>query len=210
MKIVIVGAGISGCTTYLELRKHLPKPPSGDDHSITIYEAYDAGIDTTSEDRGEDGPTHSSTLIVGGGLGVAGNGLNVIKRLDTELLREIVRDGYSTAIMNMKSRNGTVLVRMLPAGKPATSGEGQKSMNMVGCSRHSLWRSIRMKVPHEAIVRKRVSEVVAKQDGRNLVHFADGSSPVEADLVIGADGLKSSAKRAIFQDKEDPYPPHYE
>ncbi|KAG8420278.1 hypothetical protein J3459_011244 [Metarhizium acridum] len=155
MRIIIIGAGISGCTIYLELRKHLPKPPSGEAHKITIYEAYDTSIDTTSDDRGN-GPTHSSTLIVGGGLGVAANGLNVIKRLDEDMLREIVRGGYSCATMNMKSKNGKVLARMQPAGKPALDGKGQGTMNTVACSRHALWRELRKRVPDDVIVTKRV------------------------------------------------------
>lgn len=80
MKIVIIGAGISGCAAYLQLRKHLPKSSPGVGHEFTIYEEYNTDIDT-SDDRPE-GPTHSSTLIVRGGLGVGPNGLNVLKRLD--------------------------------------------------------------------------------------------------------------------------------
>ncbi|KID89349.1 Aromatic-ring hydroxylase-like protein [Metarhizium guizhouense ARSEF 977] len=210
MKIIIIGAGIAGCTIYLELRKHLPKPPSGEVHKITIYEAYDTNIDTTSDDRGN-GPTYSSTLIVGGGLGVAANGLNVIKRLDENMLREIVRGGYSCATMNMKSKNGKVLARMQPAGKPALDGKGQETMNTVACSRHAMWRELRKRVPDDVIVTRRVSEVVARSDGLNVVSFVDGSPSAEADLVIGADGLKGLAKKALFPgENTDPFPPHYE
>ncbi|KHN98679.1 Aromatic-ring hydroxylase-like protein [Metarhizium album ARSEF 1941] len=214
MKIIIVGAGISGCAVYLQLRKHLPKPPSGEAHKITIYEAYDTNVDTTSDDRGY-GPTHSSTLIVGGGLGVAANGLGVLQRLDEDLLRDIVRDGYSCATMNMKSKSGKVLARMQPAGKPALDGQGQDTMNTVACSRHALWRQLRRRIPDDVIVTKRVSEVVARSDGLNVVSFVDGSPSAEADLVIGADGLKGLAKKAIFAgdgdgDTTDPFPPHYE
>lgn len=68
-----------------------------------------------------------------------------------------------------------------------------------------------MRIPDRDIVTKRVAEVVASPDGRNVVHFADDSPPVEADLVIGADGLKGIVKRALFPETEgDPFPPHYE
>lgn len=210
MKIAIIGAGISGCTAYLLLKKHLPKPGPAEDNSITIYEAYDTDKDTTYSERGE-GPTHSSTLIVGGGLGVGANGLNVLKRLDEDVLRDIVRGGYVVPTMNMKSKDGTVLVRTQPTGDPSSANNHQQNMNMVASSRHSLWRCLRVRIPDSDILTKRVASVVANPDGRNLVNFADGSPPIEADLVIGADGLKSTAKRALFQNAtEDPFPAQYE
>ncbi|KAL1967008.1 hypothetical protein VTN77DRAFT_3532 [Rasamsonia byssochlamydoides] len=213
MKIVIIGAGISGCTAYLALKKHLPRPsPPAEDHSYTIYEAHNTDKDTTCSDRSfADG--HSSTLVVGGGLGIGPNGLNVLRRLDEELLRDVVRGGYATAHHYMKNKHGRVLVRMnsQAAQKSRTNGDKKAPlMNLVACSRHSLWRSLRTRIPDEIIVNKRVSEVVANPDGRNLVRFADGSPPIEADLVIGADGVKSTVKRALFPEMTNPYPHHYE
>ncbi|KAB8239130.1 hypothetical protein ETB97_012820 [Aspergillus alliaceus] len=208
MKIVIIGGGISGCTAYLQLKKHLPKPPASErDHEITIYEAYDTNKDTTCDER--DGPTHSSTLIVGGGLGIGPNGLHVLKRLDEDLLREIVRGGYVVPKSNMRNKNGRLLVRMNASDEPTSPDE--LPMHMVGCSRHWFWRCLRMRIPDSDIVTKRVAGVVANPDGRNVVSFVDDSPPVEADLVIGADGLKGIVKRALFPEaEEDPYPPHYE
>ncbi|KAF7590361.1 hypothetical protein BBP40_002964 [Aspergillus hancockii] len=208
MKIVIIGAGISGCAAYLQLRNHLPKPPAPeDDHEITIYEAYDTNKDTTCNER--EGPTYSSTLIVGGGLGVGPNGLNVLKRLDEDLLHEIVRGEYVVPTSILKNKNGRELVRMDASDEPQLPNE--PPMNMLGCSRHWLWRCLRMRIPDRDIVTKRVAGVVANADGRNVVRFADASPPVEADLIIGADGLKGIVKRALFPEaEEDPYPPQYE
>ena len=201
MKIVIIGGGISGCTAYLQLKKHLPG-----DHAITIYEAYDTNVDTTADDRVAAGAdTHSSTLIVGGGLGVGGNGQAVLQRLDEDMLRDVVRNGYTCDTMHMKGKNGKVLASIRPGSVVKTG-----LMNIVACSRHELWRTIRLRVPSGDIVKKRVSRVVAHSEKRNVVHFADGTH-VEADLVIGADGLHSVAKLALFDNPDkDPYPPHYE
>ncbi|KAF9892696.1 hypothetical protein FE257_001098 [Aspergillus nanangensis] len=210
MKIVIIGAGISGCTAYLLLKKHLPSQPlevGQDSHSITIYEAHDTNKDTTPSDR-RGGSTHSSTLVVGGGLGIGPNGLNVIQRLDETLLHNIVRGGYAVSTSNLKTKNGTLLMQMSATEDAAP---GRPAMHMVGSSRHSLWRCIQQRVPDRDIVTTRVSKVVANRHGRNEVHFADGSDSVEADLVIGADGVKGIVKRAIFPgEEEDPYPPQYE
>ncbi|KAK1252216.1 hypothetical protein MKX08_003403 [Trichoderma sp. CBMAI-0020] len=206
MKIAIIGAGIAGCAVYLELKKHL-----SNDLDVKIYEAYDTGKDVTFEDR-EQGPTHSSTLIVGGGLGIAPNGLGVIQRLNEELLREVTRDGYVITRSNLKSKNGNLLMYIDPNGSTTREpGEPSKKLNMVACSRHSLWRCLRTRIPDEDIVTKRVSQVIANPEGRNIIRFVDGSEPVEADIIIGADGVKSTAKRALFPEAaEDRYPPHYE
>ncbi|RFU81152.1 hypothetical protein TARUN_1061 [Trichoderma arundinaceum] len=212
MKIAIIGAGIAGCAAYLELKKHLPKSDAScKDHDITIYEAYDTGKDVTSEDR-EQGPTHSSTLIVGGGLGIAPNGLGVLQRLDEDLLRDVTRGGYVISRSNLKNKNGNLLMYIDPNGNSTREpGTPSKKLNMVASSRHSLWRCLRTRIPDKDIVNKRVSQVVANPEGKNIVQFVDGSDPVEVDLVIGADGVKSIAKRALFPDAaEDPYPPHYE
>ncbi|KAL2853255.1 hypothetical protein BJY01DRAFT_78451 [Aspergillus pseudoustus] len=200
MKIIIIGGGISGCTAYLQFRKHLPGQ-----HHITIYEAYDTHIDTTNE--GRDGETHSSTLVVGGGLGLFPNGLNVIKRLDENILRDIVRDGYPIAHQDLRSKNGTLLMQMDTTANPEQDG---KQMHLLGVSRHSLWRNLRLRIPDSDIQTKRVLKVIARDDGRNMVYFTDDSPYEEADLVIGADGVKGITKKAIFPDREDLYTPQYQ
>ncbi|KAJ5739740.1 hypothetical protein N7533_012524 [Penicillium manginii] len=179
MKIVIIGAGISGCAMYLELQKHLPKPSGAESHEIVIYEAYNTEADTTADQRPE-GPTHSATLLVGGGLGIAANGLRILQRLDDSLLQDVVRGGYAVSSSNMKSKNGSLLMSLKPSVSPTADSP---PMNM--------WLPDRM------------GEI--RYSSRTLV------PPVEADLVIGADGVRSTAKRALFPDAtEDPYPPHYE
>jgi 2-polyprenyl-6-methoxyphenol hydroxylase-like FAD-dependent oxidoreductase len=204
MKIVIVGAGITGCTAYLALRKHLPKPSgSSHDHEYTIYEAYDVSKDDFREKQ--EHSTHSSTLIVGGGLGIGPNGLNVLERLDESLVRDITRGGYAYSRSNMKSKHG----RTLMSGDASVGSN--PPMNSLGSSRQSMWRCLKNRIPEGVIVNKRVSQVEANTEGRNIVRFVDGSPPVEADLVIGADGLRTTVKKALFPDaKEDLYPPRYE
>lgn len=213
MKIVIIGAGIAGCAAYLELQKHLPKPSGPEaNHEITIYEAYSTDLDVTPEQRKEE-HTYSSTLLVGGGLGIAPNGLNVLRRLNEDVLKDVVRGGYAVSTSNLKSKNGWLLMSMDSTTTDPSSDntEAPKHMHMVASSRHSLWKALRARVPDEHIINKRILEVVAHPDQRNVVLFADGSPQVEADLVIGADGVRSTAKRALFPDaKENPYPPQYE
>ncbi|CAM1508676.1 Fc.00g055240.m01.CDS01 [Cosmosporella sp. VM-42] len=206
MKIVIIGAGIAGCAVYLELRKHLPELSS-----VTIYEEYSTVEDVTADQR-EQGPIHSSTLLVGGGLGIAPNGLGVLQRLDEGLLREVTCGGYVSSHSNLKNKNGNLLMRIEPNGpRSGSDADPAPYMHTVACSRHSLWRCLRTRIPNDHIMNKRVLNIVANAQGKNVVHFVDGSDPVEADLVIGADGVRSTTKRALFPEStQDPYPPHYE
>lgn len=219
-----MGAGISGCATYLLLKKHLPRPLGNeDDHTYTIYEAYDTARDTTYRERTQHGGgdvdgsegTHSATLVVGGGLGVGPNGLNVIRRLDEEIFDDLQRAGYPYSHFQIKNAYGWNLMKLSAVGGGESDGDDvQYSLSL---TRHALWRSLRDKVPDHVIVTKRIAEIVPNANGgvTHLVKFVDGSEPVEADLVIGADGLKSVVKRALFVNEaealgEDPYPPHYE
>lgn len=209
MKIIIVGGGIAGCAVYLALQKHLPKPQGSEKHEIVIYEPYDMDINVTADQRSEEA-TYSSTLLVGGGLGVAPNGLRVLRRLDEELLKDVVRGGYVTATFNMKSKDSWSLFSM---SSSSTDGSTQnpRNLHMVATSRHAFWRALCARIPPQDITKRRISRVFANPNGRNLVEFADGSPSVEADLVIGADGVRSTVRKALFpDDEEDLYQPHYE
>ncbi|KAL1953732.1 hypothetical protein VTO42DRAFT_2331 [Malbranchea cinnamomea] len=197
MKVVIVGAGISGCAAYLAFKKHLPSQ-----HEYIIYEAHDT-LKTQQSEQTADG-THSATLLVGGRIGLGPNGLNVLKRLDEELFYDVVRAGYPYAVQQMKSSHGWNLMRLPTTG-------GSPPINSVSMSRHALWKCLRARVPDDIIVQKRILQVIANPNGRIIIKFVDGSPDDEVDLVIGADGLKSTVKRALFPEAtEDPFPPHYE
>ncbi|KAJ5242508.1 uncharacterized protein N7469_000835 [Penicillium citrinum] len=213
MKIVIVGAGISGCAAYLSLQKHLPQS-AGDTHSYKIYEAYDTLRDTTFRERADaasgEESTRSATLVVGGGLGIGPNGLNVLKRLDESLFRDAVRSGYPYSNFKIKSAYGWTLMDVA-----ATADVNGQTMNSVAMSRHSIWKALRDRVPDDVIVNKKVARVIPRgsSSGKHLIEFTDGSESVEADLVLGADGLKSTVKCALFDAEaggQDPYPPQYE
>ena len=215
MKIVIIGAGVSGLSTYLSFRKHLPTPsPPAEPHSIRIYETYDTARGLIGKDglpRGSHDQSANS-IGVGGGLGVVANGLKVLKRLDESLFHDVVRRGHAMHAFKMSNARGWQL-----ASLPVKSMD-DPPFTCLMIARQELWNSLRVNVPDSAITTKTVSAVVATAgEQKSVLRFADGSPDEEFDLVIGADSLKSVVRKAMFCNSsgidnktEDAFPAHYE
>ncbi|KAI9775598.1 MAG: hypothetical protein M1839_000999 [Geoglossum umbratile] len=194
MKIVIVGAGISGLATYLNLKKSLPEPPSGEPHAIVIYESHQAAKD----DAGNPVPSVS----IGGGLGVSPNGLSELEKLDPELKDAVIAQGFPARRFQMKNAWGWTLGWMT-----ACSSASGKPQTMVMSHRQGIWDSLKAKVPDNVLIAgKKVSGVKLGEDGKHTIVFADGLTD-SADIVIGADGVKSVVKEFVAGEG---YQPHYE
>lgn len=207
MKIVIVGGGISGLSTFLFLKKHLPNPaPPAKPHEIVVYESHDAGRDLERELYSKDATEQTTnTIAIGGGIGLGPNGLNALKHLDEDLFHEIARSGHTITKWRMSCARGWELASI------GVQTEESPPMNSVMIGRQQLWHCIRERVPDEVIVKQKVSKVVSADGRPPVVSFADCSPDVECDLVIGCDGLRSVVRRAIFSDAgDDAYSPHYE
>ena len=73
----------------------------------------------------------------------------------------------------------------------------------VSSMRHGLWACLMATVPGDAVHYRKVSRVQRRtaEEGRLLVLFEDGGKE-ECDLVIGADGVKSAVRKALFWDDE--------
>lgn len=197
MKIVIVGAGISGLTTYLFLKKLLPLalPPSTP-LEFVIYERHHAAA--------EKGHASGSTTV-GGALGIAPNGLHVLRDLDQHLFQRLVAQGYSVSHCGMRNAHGWTIARF-----PATDFS-DPPIHTVLISRQKFWDCLRESVPDDAIVHANISEVACGEHQRPRIKFADASTDVEADLIIGADGVRSVVKRAVTGDgKQDSLPATFE
>lgn len=190
MKISIVGAGISGLTTYLFLRKHLPNSST---HSITIYEAYDTSKLYTNSTTHDPSADHFLVTAIGNALGISANGLNVLRRLDSHLFDEVVSRGCPVHTWKITNARGWNLVDAKIPG----SEEGEVQSIMI--ARQALWEVLWSRVPDGVVVNRKVVDVVARKAKRNEVAFADGGVE-EADLVVGADGLRSIVRTAMFRE----------
>lgn len=207
MKIVIVGGGISGLATYLFLQKRLSTSnfrSSTSSIEITIYETYNAAkrgerSRTTARERGEGEAVVGADFVsdtIGGALGIAPNGMRVLRDLDVELFTEVTNQGYPLSHFHVQNSLGWGLAS-LPAIDQSTP-----PIHTILISRQGIWSALRERVPDHVIVRKTVSGITCGDNQHPRISFADGSPEVEADLVIGADGVRSVAQKAILGDSD--------
>ncbi|KAF1993507.1 FAD/NAD(P)-binding domain-containing protein [Amniculicola lignicola CBS 123094] len=205
MKIIIIGAGISGLSTYLHLRKHLPSH-----HTITIYESHQPSALPSLSTPSPPTPLtvdtlSSSTALVGGGLGISPNGMRILRDLDPALHDTVCAQGFPAEHFVFKGANGWTL-GMQKTSDRNVRGEGEKEEVCISSSRHGLWERLRDTVGEGVVVYKKVMSI-ERDVGRDvvLVRLLDreGNEEVdEADLVIGADGVKSVVRIALFGDDE--------
>lgn len=201
MKVIIVGAGISGLSTYLFLKKYCEPLIQLD---LTIYESYKPGT-SRSLANATFQEISSSSLIVGGALGVQPNGMRIIRELGEEVYDEVKKNGFAAKNFVFKSSRGWRLNSAWAGDKRGSKGfpPGEEEF-CLSVSRQGVRDSIFKAVGTEHIVYKKVVKVkkaVPAEGKRASVVFEDGTED-EADLVIGADGVRSEVLRGIFNDEE--------
>ncbi|KAI1150090.1 FAD/NAD(P)-binding domain-containing protein [Nemania diffusa] len=197
MNIAIIGAGISGLSQYLWLRR----VGILDDHSVTIYEAREA------QDHRATAAANLETYnasVIGASIGLSPTGLHVLKRLDQALYDEVLKTGHIIRTWRISNARGWTLVN-------ESAGGDNEMMVMIG--RDACCQILRNRVPDEAVVRRKVIDVrLAEGNNRPALVFQDQTTE-EFDFVIGCDGVWSRARRAMFgaQDRDQyEFSPQYE
>ena len=159
---LVIGGGIAGPVTAMALRK------AGIE--ATVYEAYATTADA-----------------VGGGLGIAPNGMNALAVLDAA--HAVERIGEPMAAMVMQSWTGKNLAELAtPPSLPA--------MQFVW--RADLYRALLDEALTRGVVVEYGKRIVSATESREGVtaHFADGTSAT-ADVLIGCDGIRSTVRGLI-------------
>jgi 2-polyprenyl-6-methoxyphenol hydroxylase-like FAD-dependent oxidoreductase len=183
MKIIIVGGGVGGVASYLALQKYLY---SVSGLSIKIYESHSDPSATTS--------------FIGGGLGLAPNGLRAISSFCPVAAERIQATGFPNHAMTFRNSKGVLL------GKLAVGKGGRYGCPQMMLSRAAVHEALLAEVPEGAIEwGKRVCAVIETVEGVE-VGFEDGAVE-KADLVIGADGVRSMVREAVVGCN---YPARYE
>ncbi|KIM92795.1 hypothetical protein OIDMADRAFT_92066, partial [Oidiodendron maius Zn] len=98
--IIIIGAGIGGCTTYLFLKKYLPL-----DTDIHIYESYPPP------------PFPNVTSAIGGWLGLSPNGIRVIRSLNRDVYESIKATAMEVDVFGAQISSGRMLGNFKAGGK---------------------------------------------------------------------------------------------
>lgn len=192
MRIIIVGAGIGGLATYQALQKHIQIP----NLSIKIVE------------RRESSTESSKTYSPGSGLGLAPNGLRAIDSLSPSAATYIRKRAFDGAIVTFRNSTGRCLGKFSLGRKERYNGFGQLMV-----PRAVVHDALFSDIKDSAVVEwgKGVKNISEIKDGDGdgpgvLVQYEDGTSE-RANLVIGADGVRSRVQEFLFKGE---YPAKYE
>jgi 2-polyprenyl-6-methoxyphenol hydroxylase-like FAD-dependent oxidoreductase len=172
LHILIIGGGIGGTALALFLKK------AG--FSSTVYEA------------------HAYSRGIGGGLGLAPNGMNVLAALG---LAEHAKARGSRALENVfYNQQGRVLARM----KNGTVEKyGQPGLSVMRTALQEMLTKAAQQQGIQIQFQKRLVHITCK-DRSVTAHFEDGTS-AEGNLLIGADGVHSQTRSLILPDAPKPY-----
>jgi len=167
--ILIIGGGIAGKAFALFLHKASTHPLSLTKFTCTIYESYPP----------------SEKIYIGGGLGLAPNGVAVLADLGLE--GHIKERAGIARWSRFWSETGTQL--------GIWEHDGVYGTDMYGMMRATLYDILSEELATKRLTieyRKRATKIEEKGE-KITVHFEDGSI-AEGDYIIGADGMITLAQ----------------
>ena len=191
MKIAIIGGGISGLSTYLHLQNEFSKHPGLEESvNVTLFEIHDLRKrDDNDNSRNRGIPS------IGGGYGLAANGMKSLRRLNPEIHQQIFRNSFPSPRMQMMSARGWTLGSI-----SNVDDRGEFPENCCMVLREVVINAMHQFVPSTAITLRKAAAII---DGEhNATVGLDNGEEFTFDLVIGADGIWSKTRQAIIGDKD--------
>jgi salicylate hydroxylase len=129
---------------------------------------------------------------IGAGLNLSPNALKAFRALGIE--PEIVAVGYQDDYQAIRSwRSGRIISRQRRSGEIAA----RFGASFLTIHRADLANALLRSVPEDAVRLGAVCTGVEAGAASAVARFADGSA-VEADVVVGADGIRSAVRTSLF------------
>lgn len=196
MKIIIIGAGISGLGTAISLRKYLRPQLSDDDLEVKVYDedrVKPAGeIDYSWHDH-SDIRQQKKKKNQGAAISLQANAFKVLRDLDPALAERVFATGLPCKGFLWKNASDWVL--------------GREDLDAHLISRPVLIECLMGALPEGIVQYRTVSNVTIEESSKPTIRFSDGGEET-ADLVVGADGIRSPLRKALFGEGEE-YRPKY-
>lgn len=127
--------------------------------------------------------------VAGAGLTLSPNAMQVLRRLD--LAERVYDAGVTLEHFELHDARSGPLQRFAIADAARRHGEP-----MVAIHRRRLRDILASEVPESHVHTSATCEAVTELGGRPTMRFADGNT-ITADLVIGADGLRSTVRQYV-------------
>ncbi|RYO85715.1 hypothetical protein DL766_008976 [Monosporascus sp. MC13-8B] len=134
------------------------------------------------------GDPTDTTAAVGNSIALVPSSIRLLRYIDTRLYDIFKARGYKNESYTFKTARGH-RIAVTSTGDNACPQE-----YTVSCPRYGLWECLRQAVGNDKIQYRKVIDVDLSGK-KPVVKFADGGEE-DADLVIGADGVRSVVKRA--------------
>lgn len=195
MKIIIIGAGISGLGTAISLRKYLQPQLGDNDLEVKVYDearVKPAGdIDYSWHDHSD--IRQQKKKNQGAAISLQTNAFKVLRDLDPALAERVYATGLPCKGFTWKNASDWVL--------------GYEDLDAHLISRPALIECLMGALPDGIVQYRTVAHVMIEEDSRPTIRFSDGGEET-ADLVVGADGIRSPLRKALFGEGEE-YRPKY-
>ena len=144
-----------------------------------------------------EGRPHSSGI--GGGLQIAPNGMHVMAELG--LADELIRQGSIAESFDFYSQGGRKLGSI---NRDMEKRFGQPAVNLRRATLQEILFNKAWCSNAELYFEKRLVKIIDRPDQPIVAYFADGTT-AEGDLLIGADGVHSKARRHVVPDGPKPF-----